>query len=175
MLQAVLNTLAASDMRQKFNYIKAFEEQGCDRVLAETLADYLPSACGRVFLVELGAIPPDTYTRMYPDGTSSEPIKFADDPIWREVDAFVEKLRTASAESRKLLSLAGLYSSEVSTVNNAVRAGMPIENFKGAAVATVFIARRNASEQITQKPAAQAAPKSKGVFQSIVDRLLGRK
>jgi hypothetical protein len=107
---------------------------------AELLADYIPSACGRAFLREIGIIPSDTYQRPNKDGSLGPPQRFSDDPMWRSAENFAESLRTTSMHSRKQFSLAAQHSAEVGVVNKAVNAGKTLADLRGSRLATAFIA-----------------------------------
>ncbi|WP_315783576.1 hypothetical protein [Bradyrhizobium sp. SZCCHNPS1003] len=118
---------------------EALSDLGCAPFLTEKLVDYIPSACGRAFLREVGAVPSDRYTRPNLDGSRGRPLRFADDPIWMIVEEFVETLRT-SPETRKQFALAARHSAEVVVLNKALNAGIRLEDIKGSRVATAFIA-----------------------------------
>jgi hypothetical protein len=117
----------------------ALSDLGCAPALTEKLVDYIPSACGRAFLREVGAVPSDCYTRPNADGSRGLPRRFADDPIWMIVEEFVETLRKSS-ETRKQFALAARHSAEVVVLNKALNAGIKLDDIKGAPVATAFIA-----------------------------------
>jgi hypothetical protein len=112
LLTQVLDLLAQNEASSTFDFEQALLGLGCSPAEAEVLADYIPSACGRAFLREIGIIPPDTYRRPNKDGSLGPPQRFLDDPMWRSVENFVESLRTTSMHSRKQFSLAAQHSAE---------------------------------------------------------------
>jgi hypothetical protein len=140
LLVYALDQLACTREPAKFDFTDAFTRSGCDTSLAATLADYLPCACGRAFLRELGMKPLDTYRRELADGTLSNPMRFSDDPTWLEVERFVEHIRR-HPEWRKRFSLAAQHSAEVDAMNRALNAGETLETLGGATQATVFLTR----------------------------------
>ena len=140
LLTQVLDLLAQEP--STFDFEQALLGLGSSQADAELLADYIPSACGRAFLREIGVVPSDTYRRPNKDGSLGPPERFSDDPIWRSVENFVETLRT---HSRKHFSLAAQYSAEVDVVNKALNAGKTLADLEGSHLATAFIAPRRHS------------------------------
>jgi len=137
LLAQVLDLLAQDAAPSTFDFEQALLGLGSSPAEAELLADYIPSACGRAFLREIGVIPSDTYQRPNKDGSLGPPQRFSDDPTWRSVENFVEWLRT---HSRKNFSLAAQHSAEVGVVNKAVNAGTTLTDLRGSRLATAFIA-----------------------------------
>src|SRR6516162_6083937 len=117
LLTQVLDLLVQDEASSTFDFEQALLGLGCSPAEAELLADYIPSACGRAFLREVGIIPSDTYRRRNKDGIMGPPQRFLDDPMWRSVEKFAEPLRTTSMDSRKRFSLAAQHSAEVGVVN----------------------------------------------------------
>jgi hypothetical protein len=140
LLAQVLELLARAEAPSTFDFGQALLGLGCGPAEAELLVDYIPSACGRAFLSEIGAIPSDTYQRPNKDGSWGPPQRFSEDPLWTTVEKFVEALRTESILSRKKFSLAAQHSAELSVVNKAVNEGKALSDLRGAKVATAFIA-----------------------------------
>ena len=140
LLAQVLDLLARDAEPSGFDFEKALLGLGSSPARAELLADYIPSACGRAFLREIGAIPSETYQRPTEDGSFGPPQRFSDDPMWRSVENFVESLRTASTLSRRQFSLAALHSAEMSAVNKAMNTGKTLADLRGSHLATAFIA-----------------------------------
>jgi hypothetical protein len=136
-LAQVLDLLARDAASSTFDFEEALLGLGSSPAEAELLADYIPSACGRAFLREIGIVPSDTYQRPNKDGSLGPPQRFSDDPMWQSVENFVEVLRT---HSRKLFSLAAQHSAEVGVVNNALNAGKTLDDLRGSRLATAFIA-----------------------------------
>ena len=137
LLARVLDLLAQDTAPSTFDFEQALLGLGTTPADAELLADYIPSACGRAFLREIGIIPSDTYQRPNQDGSLGPPQRFSDDPLWRSVENFVEWLRT---HSRKHFSLAAQHSAEVSVVNKALNAGKTLADLRGSRYASAFIA-----------------------------------
>jgi hypothetical protein len=137
LLAQVLDLLAQDAAPSTFDFEQALLGLGSSPAEAERLADYIPSACGRAFLREIGIIPSDTYQRPNKDGSWGPPQRFSDDPMWRSVENFVESLRS---HSRKQFSLAAQHSAEVSVVSKAVNAGKTLADLRGSRLATVFVA-----------------------------------
>jgi len=137
LLAQVLDLLGQDAEPSTFDFEQALLGLGSSPADAELLADYIPSACGRAFLREIGVIPVDTYQRPNKDGSLGPPQRFSDDPMWRSVENFVEWLRT---HSRKQFSLAAVHSAEVGAVNKAVNAGKTLADMRGSRLATAFIA-----------------------------------
>jgi hypothetical protein len=137
LLAQVLDLLARDEAPATFDFEQALLELGSSPARAELLADYIPSACGRAFLREIGVIPSDTYQRPDNDGSWGAPRRFSEDPMWRSVENFVESLRT---NSRKQFSLAAQHSAEVNAVNKAVNAGKTLADLRGSRLATAFVA-----------------------------------
>jgi len=140
LLTQVLDLLAQDEASSTFNFEQALLGLGCSPAEAEVLADYIPSACARPFLREVGIIPSDTYTRPDKDGNRGPPQRFSDDPMWRSVENFAESLRTTSIHSRKQFNLAAQHSAEWSAVNKALHAGKTLADLRGSQLATAFIA-----------------------------------
>jgi len=137
LLAQVLDLLAQDPAPSTFDFEQALLGLGSSAAEAELLADYIPSACGRAFLREIGIIPSDTYERPNKDGSWGQQQRFSDDPMWRSVENFVESLRI---HSRKQFSLAAQHSAEVAVVSQALNAGMSLADLRGVRVATAFIA-----------------------------------
>jgi hypothetical protein len=137
LLTQVLNLLAQDAAPLTFDFERTLLSLGASPTDAERLADYIPSACGRVFCREIGMIPSDTYERPNKDGSWGSPQKFSDDPLWQSVESFVETIRI---HSRKQFSLAAQHSSEVNAISKAVDAGQTLNDLGGVQLATAFIA-----------------------------------
>jgi len=140
LLTQVLDLLAQDEASSTFNFEQALLGLGCSPAEAEVLADYIPSACARAFLREVGIIPSDTYTRPDKDGNRGPPQRFSDDPMWRNVENFVESLRTTSKHSRKQLNLAAQHSAEFAVISKVLNSGKTLADLRGGSVATAFIA-----------------------------------
>ena len=140
LLAQVLDLLAQDAAPSTFDFGQALLGLGSSPAEAELLADYIPSACGRAFLREIGIIPSDTYQRPNKDGSWGPPQRFSDDPMWRSVENFVESLRTTSIHSRKQFSLAAQHSAEMGAVSKALYAGKKLADLRGSRLATAFIA-----------------------------------
>jgi hypothetical protein len=112
---------------------------GCAPAEAELLADYLPAACGRAFLREIGVKPSDTYRRQNADGSWGPPTAFSDDSLWVAVETFVETIRT-DAQRRQQFSAAAQLSAECDAINNAVNSGKSLAEMAGSTFASVFVA-----------------------------------
>src|SRR5262245_20392501 len=110
LLSQVLELLARDGTPYAFNFEEALLGLGCSAGKAEVLADYIPSACGRAFLREIGAVPSDTFQRRNKDGSWGPPRRLSDDPLWMRVEQFAETLRTTSERSRRQFSLAAQHS-----------------------------------------------------------------
>jgi hypothetical protein len=136
LLAQVLDLLARDASPSTFDFEQALLGLGADAEEAKLLADYIPSACGRAFLREIGMVPSDTYQRLGEDGRPGPSQRFSDDPMWRGVENFVESLRSGS---RKQFSLAAQHSAEVAAVSKAVNAGKTLAELRGSHVATAFI------------------------------------
>jgi hypothetical protein len=140
LLAQVLDLLVQNEASSTFDFEQALLGLGCTPAEAEILADYIPSACGRAFLREIGIIPSDTYRRPNKDGSWGPPQRFSNDPMWRSVENFVESLRTSSMHSRRQFSLAAQHGAEVGVVNKAMNAGQTLADLRGSRLATVFVA-----------------------------------
>jgi hypothetical protein len=140
LLAQVLELLAQAEAPSTFDFERALLSLGCGPAETELLVDYIPSACGRAFLREIGVMPSDTYQRPNKDGSWGSPRRFSEDPLWTSVETFVESLRTGSMRSRKKFSLAAQHSAELSVVNKAVTAGKALDDLRGSSVSTAFIA-----------------------------------
>jgi hypothetical protein len=139
LLDEVLELLSRAETPSDFNFQEAFLNLGCECAQAELLADYLPSACGRAFLREIKITVSETYQRANADGSWGPPTAFADDPLWVEVESFVESIRMNPAR-RKVFGLAAGHSAEVDSVSNALNAGQALHDLAGSSSATVFVA-----------------------------------
>jgi hypothetical protein len=126
-LDRLLEQLSETEAPESFDIEKSLIALGCDAREAALLADYLPSACGRAFVRELGVI------------TSENGIE--DDPLWREVEAFAETIRT-DPRRRRQFGLVARQSAEADAINNALNDGMTLEDLRGAVSATAFVAPR---------------------------------
>jgi hypothetical protein len=139
LLDEVLELLSQAETPARFDFEQALLGLGCAPVEAELLSDYLPVACGRAFLRELKIVTSGTYQRVNADGSFGPPTALADDPLWREVEAFVEIVRTDPLR-RSQFSLAASHSAEVNAVDNVVNAGTSLTELEGAHFASVFLA-----------------------------------
>jgi hypothetical protein len=137
-LAQVFGLLAQAEAPSRFDFMQALLDLGCGPAETEVLAEYIPSACGRAFLREIGVIPSETYQRRSTDGSWGPPQRFSDDPLWTIVEKFVEPLRTGPAQTRRQFSLAAQHSAELNAVDNAVNAGKTLADLRGAHLATVF-------------------------------------
>jgi hypothetical protein len=140
LLAQVFELLVRAEAPSTFDFEQALLGLGCGPAEAERLVDYIPSACGRAFLREIGVVPSDTYQRPNKDGSRGRPQRFSEDKLWTTVERFVESLRRESILSRKKFSLAAQHGAEVGVVNKAVNAGKALADLRGARVATAFIA-----------------------------------
>jgi hypothetical protein len=139
LLTQTFERLAQDDVPLAFDFEKALLELGCGPPDLEKLVDYIPSACGRAVLREIGIVPSPTYTRPDNDGNHGRPQKFSDDRLWVAVETFVETLRTTPGEPRRQFGLAAQHSAELATVNKALNAGKTLASLRGGRVATAFI------------------------------------
>ena len=139
LLTRILSRLADAETPASIDIEQALVEMGCVPAKAELLADYLPAACGRAFLREIGVMPSDTYRRLNPDGSWGPPTAFADDPLWTDVEAFVETIRTDPQRRKQFGLVAGL-SAECDAINNAVNSGKSLADMAGSSFASVFVA-----------------------------------
>lgn len=136
LLDHIVDLIARSETRA--NIEQSLVLRGCDAANAELLLDYLPAACGRAFLRQIGVRPSDTYRRPNEDGSWGPPTVFADDSLWREVETFVEALRL-DPERRKKFGAVARLSAEVDAINNAVNSGKSLADMAGASFASVFV------------------------------------
>jgi hypothetical protein len=139
LLNQFLELLSQAESPDDLDLEQTFIRLGSAPAEAELLADYLPAACGRAFLREIGVKTSDTYLRSNEDGSWGPPTLFADDPLWRDVEAFVETIRT-DPDRRSQFGLVAQLSAEVDAINNAVRSGESLADLAGSSFASVFVA-----------------------------------
>ncbi|MBY0564596.1 MAG: hypothetical protein K2P58_10455 [Hyphomonadaceae bacterium] len=139
LLDRVLNLLSQADTSGSIGIEQALVGMGCPAAKAELLADYLPATCGRAFLREIGLRPSDTYRRSKADGSWGAPTAFSDDPLWGDVEAFVETIRT-DPQRRKQFGAVARLSAEVHAVDNALNSGKSLAEMAGSNFASVFVA-----------------------------------
>jgi len=116
-----------------FDLEKFFLERGCTVELADLLSDYIPSACGRAFLRELGISVSDYYQRRLNDGSFGQQQRYDSHPLWSVIENYVEKIRVNS-ETRKQFSLLAKQSAELDAVNHAANAGQSLDDLKGSSM-----------------------------------------
>ena len=109
LLAQVLDLLAQDAAPSTFDFEQALLGLGSSPAEAELLADYIPSACGRAFLREIGIIPSDTYRRLNKDGSWGPPQRFSDDRCG-EVSSISLNLCEKGALSPEMVSCAPLAS-----------------------------------------------------------------
>jgi hypothetical protein len=139
LLNELLELLSQAESPDDLDLEQTLIRLGSAPAEAELLADYLPAACGRAFLREIGVKTSDTYLRSNEDGSWGPPTLFADDPLWLDVEAFVETIRT-DPNRRSKFGLVAQLSAEVDAINNAVHSGMSLAEMVGSSFASVFAA-----------------------------------
>jgi hypothetical protein len=139
LLDQVLELLSQAEYPGDLDLEQTVIRLGSTPAEAELLADYLPAACGRAFLREIGVKTSDTYLRPNEDGSWGPPTLFADDPLWLDVEAFVETIRT-DPNRRSQFGLVAQLSAEVDAINNAVHSGKSLADMAGSSFASVFVA-----------------------------------
>ena len=108
----------------------------CSRLEAEKLVAFVPTACGRVLLSEMGVSFPDTYTGMREDGSVGEPQRLSSDPDWNAIQRFVTAQKAANLGAIRLV---GTRSAEFDAANKAIQKGSSPADLVGSGPVFLFI------------------------------------
>ncbi len=93
---------------------------GCPPDRAEKLVAFLPLACGRILLADMGITFSPTFRAVDRDGRVGAPQKLSADPEWKLAQSLID---TAKAERLAAHRTAGVRSAEFDAVNKALLNG----------------------------------------------------
>src|SRR5437870_1422958 len=77
----------------------------CERRLAERLLCFIPLACGRIVLGDLGVEFPGEYASFQADGEIGPARSLRSDPDWIAIDSFLTARRQTEADAIALIGM----------------------------------------------------------------------
>jgi hypothetical protein len=135
--------------------ISALQRAGFSKSLAVELSEFLPLAFARAFLESKGVRFADYYIRVDQRGTERARHKLIKEPIFREALGMVMEAKQLGKDT--LMAVASR-SSELETINNALRAGKRPEQVTLGPPHLPWSEEHQQSKP--SKPSAKAKPKS---------------
>jgi hypothetical protein len=121
---------------------------GCLPAVAEKLVAFIPLACGRTVLEDLGVKLSGSYRGMDQAGIVGGPQELASDPQWNAVAQFIAAQKSAGPDA---VGLVAARSAEFDAVNKAMLNGSKPSNLVGSDPILLFLDPGSPS-QIPKKP-----------------------
>ena len=116
---------------EKFDIEQFLLDEGYGVNFSQRLNDFLPVACARIFLQELGIIHSDFYRRMAGKGKYGDLLRYDNEPMWETLISFALRI-SKNNERRNQFNLLVQQSAEFSTINKFSLGGGSIASLKGA-------------------------------------------
>jgi hypothetical protein len=111
--------------REDVDILDKLLSAGCRRDVSEKLLMFLPQACARAFLSDLGIVFPPNYRCVLPDGSLGAQRPFNSDPDWVAIEAFVVARKSTEKDE---IARIGTRSSEFDAINKALLNGSKPSN-----------------------------------------------
>lgn len=127
--QASLAILLSDDV-SSFDLEAFLNGIGCTARLSNMLSDYIPAACGRIFMRELGVETSIFSQRFDENGVLGPEIRLDEDPIWCAVEEYCYEFSRSESDRNKFSAFARL-SAEYDAINVALSNGETLEGLRG--------------------------------------------